>query len=63
MKFFMSVQMDNDAFVPDFKSELSVIIADAIKKIVLSEERTGVCMDHNGNTVGYWKVYDEKEKT
>jgi len=58
-KFTMEVELENAAFDNNPRTELSVILADAISRIVRTEQVVGVSMDSNGNTVGGWKIVDE----
>ena len=58
-KFTMEVELENAAFDGNPRTELSVILADVIVRVVKSENVVGTCMDSNGNTVGGWKIVDE----
>lgn len=58
-KFTMEIELENAAFDGNPRTELSVILADVIVRIVKHENVVGTCMDSNGNTVGGWKIVDE----
>lgn len=61
MRYALTIDLDNDAFQPDFKEELARLLLEEAKIIIkrgLDKDEAHTLYDINGNLVGRAKLHE-----
>jgi len=62
-QFEMIIDLENEAFQgSNEREELLCVLGELIRDFALSEEKSGVCMDINGNKVGSWAIKEDDDQ-